>query len=68
MVLGVIVGAIGTGLLITISINTTTLHWAAYLVVSGLGIGFGIQLPYSAVQVVLKYVSSYFQSFRLPRL
>ncbi|MCJ1376700.1 hypothetical protein MMC20_007945 [Loxospora ochrophaea] len=53
MVLGVIVGAIGTGLLITISINTTTLHWAAYLVVSGLGIGFGIQLPYSAVQVVL---------------
>ena len=57
MVLGAVVSAIGVGLLTTISINTPTVQWAAYLVIVGLGLGFGINIPYTALQVVLKSVS-----------
>ena len=56
MVLSIIIGAIGTGLLSTIGLNTTTVRWAAYMVITGLGIGVGVQLPYTAVQVVLRYL------------
>lgn len=54
MIAGVVLGGIGTGLLITIGLATTTVRWAAYLVITGIGIGMGIQLPYTAVQVVLR--------------
>ena len=54
MVAGAALGAIGTGLLTTIGLATTTVQWAAYLVITGIGIGMGIQLPYTAVQVVLR--------------
>ena len=56
MVLSTIVGSIGAGLLSTIGLNTSTVHWAAYMVITGIGIGIGVQLPYTAVQVVLGYV------------
>ena len=53
MVLSAIVGSVGTGLLSTVGVDTSTLQWAAFMVVTGLGIGIGVQMPYSAVQVVL---------------
>lgn len=56
MILGSILGAIGTGLLTTFDINTSTVRWAAYMVLTGLGIGLGINIPYTALQVVLGLV------------
>ena len=56
MVLGAVVGAVGTGLLTTIDLDTSTVEWASYLVITGIGIGFGINIPYTAVQVVLRFV------------
>ncbi|KAH8654969.1 major facilitator superfamily domain-containing protein [Tricladium varicosporioides] len=53
MVVGAIIGALGTGLLTRINVDTKTVEWAAYLVVSGLGIGIGMQIPFTALQVVL---------------
>lgn len=55
MVLAVIVGAVGGGLLTLLGVDTPTVQWAAYLVIAGFGLGLGIQQPYSAVQVVLRY-------------
>ena len=52
MVLSVIVGLVGTGLLSTIGLDTSTVNWAAYMVLTGIGIGIGVQMPYTAVQVV----------------
>lgn len=52
MVLSVIIGSVGTGLLSTIGLDTSTVHWAAYMVLTGIGIGIGVQMPYTAVQVV----------------
>ena len=54
MVLGVILGAIATGVLAQITPDTPTVRWAAYLVMVGLGIGVGINQPYTAIQVVLR--------------
>lgn len=54
MILGVIVATTGTGLLTTLSLGSATAQWASYLVITGLGIGIGIQLPYTAMQVVLR--------------
>lgn len=54
MIAGTLLGATGTGLLTKIGLETTTVQWAAYLVTTGIGIGIGIQLPYTAVQVVLR--------------
>lgn len=41
MILGVEVGAVGTDLLIRIDLDTTTIQWATYLVIAGLGVGNG---------------------------
>ena len=56
MVLGVIVGAVGGGLLTLLGLNTPTAQWAAYLVIAGFGLGIGIQQPYTAIQVVLRSI------------
>ena len=56
MILGVIIGSVGAGLLSRISVGTSTLQWAAFLVVAGIGIATGRQQPYTAIQLVLKYV------------
>ncbi|MCJ1404233.1 hypothetical protein MMC11_007458 [Xylographa trunciseda] len=53
MVLGVLIAIVGVALLSRIDLATTTLQWAAYCVITGIGIGIGIQLPYTALQVVL---------------
>lgn len=54
MILGPIIAAIGTGLLTRIGPDTATAQWATFLVLVGLGLGFGMQQPYTAVQVVLE--------------
>lgn len=56
MIFGAVLSTIGTGLLTTISINTFTVKWAAYLVMTGLGIDFGVNIPYAALQVVLRFL------------
>ncbi|KAI0411742.1 MFS multidrug transporter-like protein [Xylaria grammica] len=53
MVAGAIVAAVGSGLLTTIGLDTPTVKWAAYLAVTGIGVGMASQLPYTALQVVL---------------
>lgn len=52
MVLSVVVGSIGTGLLSTVGLNTDTARWAAYMVLTGIGVGIGVQLPYTAAQAI----------------
>ncbi len=56
MILGVFIGSIGAGFLSRINVYTPTLYWAAWSVVTGIGIGTGRQQPYTAVQLVLTYV------------
>lgn len=55
MIAGSIICTIGAGLLTTINLSTPTVQWAAYLVITGLGLGMAGQLPYTAVQAVLTY-------------
>lgn len=54
MILSVLIGSIGTGLLSTIGLTTETARWAGYMVLTGIGIGIGVQLPYTAVQAISK--------------
>ena len=56
MIAGGVVCCIGAGLLTTVGVYTPTAHWATYLVITGLGLGMGMQLPYTALQAVLEYV------------
>lgn len=56
MVFGVLVAVIGTSLLSRIGLETHIVEWAAYSVITGIGIGIGIQLPYTAMQVAVRYV------------
>ena len=55
MILGEVICCIGTGLLTTISLGSPAAMWVSYLVITGLGLGIAMQLPYTAVQVVLRY-------------
>jgi hypothetical protein len=55
MIVGSIIASVGAGLLTTIDVTTPTVKWAAYLVVTGIGVGMASQLPYTALQVVLEY-------------
>ena len=57
MVAGITINIIGAQLLTTIDTNTTTIEWVSYMVVNGVAIGMAMQLPYTALQVVLEYVS-----------
>ena len=54
MVSGACIAAVGIGLLTRITLGTSTNEWAAYMVISGLGIGLGINLPYTTLHVVLR--------------
>ncbi|KAI1287578.1 MFS general substrate transporter [Xylaria venustula] len=53
MVAGELICVAGQALLTQIHPNSTTLYWAASLVVSGLGSGMAMQLPYTAIALVL---------------
>lgn len=54
MITGGIICSIGAGLLTTVNLSTPTVHWATYLVLTGIGLGMAGQLPYTAIQAVLE--------------
>lgn len=53
MVLGPLIAIIGTVLLAHITVNTQYILVAVFLVISGIGFGTGLQMPFTAVQAVL---------------
>ncbi|KAL5533396.1 hypothetical protein ACEPAF_5172 [Sanghuangporus sanghuang] len=50
---GSAVFTVGAGLLFTLQVATSTGKWIGYQILSGLGAGAGLQVPYLAVQAVL---------------
>ncbi|KAF3902879.1 hypothetical protein AA313_de0208283 [Arthrobotrys entomopaga] len=50
---GMVVFAVGAGLITTFEIDTNSAHWIGYQVLAGLGVGVGFQVPVLAVQTVL---------------
>ncbi|PYI05540.1 MFS general substrate transporter [Aspergillus sclerotiicarbonarius CBS 121057] len=50
---GDLICIVGTALLTQLHPLTRTVQWAAYLVVTGIGLGLAMQLPYTAIQVTL---------------
>lgn len=54
MVLGQIVSIIGTVCLTRLEVGTSTALWATFLVIAGVGHGMGLQMPFTATQVVLR--------------
>ncbi|MCJ1377535.1 hypothetical protein MMC17_000630 [Xylographa soralifera] len=46
--------AIGAGLLTTLRTDTSTALWAVYMVLTGLGLGLGVNVPHIAVQAVME--------------
>ncbi|KAF5857251.1 hypothetical protein ETB97_006049 [Aspergillus alliaceus] len=53
MVLGQVVSIIGTVCLARLEVDTSSALWATFLVIAGVGHGMGLQMPFTAVQVVL---------------
>ncbi|KAE8327604.1 major facilitator superfamily domain-containing protein [Aspergillus sergii] len=53
MVVGELICIAGTVMLTRLKVESSTVYWAAALVVHGLGMGLAMQLPYTAVNVVL---------------
>ncbi|KAK0634372.1 major facilitator superfamily domain-containing protein [Bombardia bombarda] len=53
MIVGGVICSVGAGLLTTVDLFTPTANWAAFLVITGLGLGMAMQLPYTALQAVL---------------
>jgi hypothetical protein len=45
---------IGSGFLTTINTGTRTVVWATYMVLTGLGIGLGVNVPHIAIQAVME--------------
>jgi hypothetical protein len=54
MVAGELVSIAGTAMLTQLHPETPKVQWASYLVLSGLGMGMAMQLPYTAVQITLR--------------
>ncbi|TQS32056.1 hypothetical protein Golomagni_07641, partial [Golovinomyces magnicellulatus] len=54
MIFAVVVGAVGAGLVYTFDRHTSTVYWAAALVIMGVGVGAGIQQPIMGVQTVMQ--------------
>lgn len=54
MLVGQVVSIVGTVLLTRISIATKYALVAVYLVISGVGFGMGLQMPFTGVQAVLR--------------
>lgn len=53
-VIGSAVGTVGLGLMTLLRVNTTTVQWAGYQVLTSLGFGISIQQGFMAVQTVVK--------------
>ena len=54
MILGQAICVIGAGFITRVSPTTSSIEWASYLVVTGVGMGMAMQIPYTALQVVLR--------------
>lgn len=54
MIVGELICIAGTVLLTRLKVESSTVYRAAALVVHGLGMGLAMQLPYTAVNVVLQ--------------
>jgi hypothetical protein len=61
MVVGSTINVVRAEFMLMVNINTPTLRWAAPMVVTGIGTGLGVNLPYTAVHVALRY-----NQFQLP--
>ena len=55
MVSGMLICALGAGLVTRLDLSTPTAQWAAFLVIAGMGLGIAQQMPYAAVQIALRY-------------
>ncbi|KAJ6579591.1 major facilitator superfamily domain-containing protein [Mycena vulgaris] len=53
MIVSSILMAVGSGLLSTFTVGTGHAHWIGYQVISGFGVGFGMQQPLLAAQTAL---------------
>ncbi|KAL9090876.1 MAG: hypothetical protein Q9165_005084 [Trypethelium subeluteriae] len=53
MILAAIIFTIGAGLLTTLQVDSSRATWIGYQVLTGAGSGIGVQIPFTAVQVVL---------------
>ncbi|KAL7274281.1 hypothetical protein RUND412_002827 [Rhizina undulata] len=53
LIAGSVVFTIGCGMLYTIAIDSPPKIWIGYQLLCGLGSGFGVQIPFTAVQTVL---------------
>ena len=54
MIGGIAISLVGYGLLTTLSVDTPTRIWATYLAINGLGMGSGMNVPYTTLQRVLR--------------
>lgn len=54
MVVGIAIASIAAGFFTRLDASTSTVGWAAPVVVSRLGMGMAQQLPYTALQAVLE--------------
>jgi hypothetical protein len=53
-----VICVVGAGLVTRFDINTSTAEWRVFLVIAGVGLGTAMQLPYTALQVVLRFASA----------
>lgn len=50
---GAAIFTIGSGLICTLKVDTSTGAWIGYQILTGIGVGMSVQVPFIAVQVVL---------------
>ncbi|KAJ5837020.1 MFS general substrate transporter [Penicillium robsamsonii] len=53
MAIGTIISTIGAGLCSTLEVDSSASKWIGYQAMCGIGLGFGFQLPFIAVQTAL---------------
>ncbi|ROV87914.1 hypothetical protein VSDG_09486 [Cytospora chrysosperma] len=53
MIIGQLIAIIGTVFLSRLNVDTGTVLWATYLVVTGIGTGMGLQMPFTGVNLIL---------------
>ena len=53
MAAGTIISTVGAGLCTTLEVDSSSSKWIGYQAMCGLGLGFGFQLPFIAVQTAL---------------
>lgn len=54
MIIGQLVAIVGTIFLARLNVDTGTVLWATYLVITGIGTGMGLQMPFTGVNLVLR--------------